>query len=228
MADEATYPRVAAMVSRYSEIVRSESERYGLRWFEMDHDLQAKMDGVVRFLANRSGEEGMRADVDAGLVRTRLKAAVERLIERDSYLLRQRVHERSISHKLGCYLQEQFPGWDVDCEYSRDRHLLKHLALPPRRGASDEVEDRRVLPDVIVHRRGDNARNLLVVEVKTAWSRDTEDDWDRKKLRAYKDRQELGYRYGYFLKFHAGTGTGATELDGRYQLVEISDYDRDH
>ena len=55
VTEEGAYPRVAAMVSRYSEIVRGEAERYGLPWFGMDHDFQAKIDEVVLFLARRSG-----------------------------------------------------------------------------------------------------------------------------------------------------------------------------
>ncbi len=227
--EEATYGRVVAMVRRYSEIVGGEAQRYGLRSFDMDHDFQAKMDEVMHFLADPSAvEEGGRVHIDADVVRTRLEVAVERLLERDLYLLTLNVHERSISHKLGCYLQEQFPVWDVDCEYNRDCHLLKQLNLPPRDGKSGEDAERRVLPDVIVHRRGDNDHNLLVVEVKTAWSRDTDDDWDRKKLRAFKDADELDYRYGYFLKFGAVTGSPESHMRADYELVEISDYDRDH
>ncbi len=163
-------------------------------------------------------------DADAKVVRARLDAAVDCLLERDVHLLQYNVSERSITHKLGCYLQEQFPGWDVDCEYNRNHDLQKRLGLPPKDGESDEPEEQSVFPDVIVHRRGGNDHNLLVVEVKKTGRDESFDEWDRTKLRAFKDRNELGYKYGYFLKLRTGSGRGNRKV----QLVEIGDYDRDH
>ncbi len=170
--------------------------------------------------------EAPNLDVDAqpGVVRSRLDAAIGRLLERDVHLLRCNVSERSITHKLGCYLEEQFPGWDVDCEYNRNHDVRKTLGLPPKDGTSDEPEEQSVFPDVIVHRRGRNDRNLLVIEVKKTGRDEPYDDWDRDKLRAFKNPSELGYRYGYFLKLRTGAVRGGRIED----LVEIGDYDRDH
>ena len=117
-------------------------------------------------------------------VRQRLDAAVARLIEIDVYLLQADVNERSITHRLAMYLQEEFPEWHVDCEYNRDGHELKQLAL-------DDADPSWVYPDIIVHVRG-SADNLLVIEAKKTNS-SVRVDRDRQKLDAFQT--QLGYQY---------------------------------
>ena len=46
--------------------------------------------------------------------------ALQRFIDNDLYLLRINANERSLSHCLAIYLQEEFPAFNVDCEYNRD------------------------------------------------------------------------------------------------------------
>ena len=80
---------------------------------------------------------------------------------KDRYLLDNDVHEVTISHKLAEYLQYQFPDMNVDCEYNRQ--------VPPDNG--DNIKRRsdtgdRVRPDIIVHKRGSNENNCLVIEIK--------------------------------------------------------------
>lgn len=58
-------------------------------------------------------------------VRQRWESAVTRLFEKDNFLLKIDVSERAISHRLGMYLAEKFPLWDVDCEYNRKGLLRK-------------------------------------------------------------------------------------------------------
>jgi hypothetical protein len=43
---------------------------------------------------------------------------IEKLCQRDLILIQNDVNERSISHRLALYLQNEFPEWDVDCEYN--------------------------------------------------------------------------------------------------------------
>jgi hypothetical protein len=62
----------------------------------------------------------------------RFQSAIDQLLARDEYLLRHDVSERSITHKLGFYLQGFFPEWDVDCEYNRNGHDPKTVGLPRR------------------------------------------------------------------------------------------------
>ena len=124
-------------------------------------------------------------------------AAVERLLHRDRYLFAHRVGERSISHRLAIYVEELFEGWDVDCEYDRDGETRK--AIPDGSG-NDNDEGSKVLPDIIVHRRGPGG-NFLVFELKKSSNRES-DDWDFEKVRAYGNH--LGYEHGVFIRFIVG------------------------
>lgn len=81
----------------------------------------------------------------------RVIVAVEQLLERDRYLFVHRVGERAISHRLAIYVEAQFPGWDVDCEYDRDGAARKMI---PDGTGNDDDEGSAVLPDIIVHHRG--------------------------------------------------------------------------
>lgn len=128
--------------------------------------------------------------------------ALQQLLDRDSFLLERDVNERSITHRLAMYLAEEFPPWDVDCEYNRDGHDPKELYWggpdPNRR----DTEAKTVYPDIIVHMRGEED-NLLVIEVKKSSSRVGREN-DFEKLRAY--RRELRYRHALFIEFLVGEG----------------------
>ena len=120
-----------------------------------------------------------------------LDTAVRSLYEKDSYLFEVGAHERSITHRLGLYLQELFANWDVDCEYNRDGHDPKRI---PLNEANYSDPGQTVYPDIIIHKRGRNGPNLLVIEAKTAPNSDSKRDKD--KLQGYK--KELKYTYGFF------------------------------
>ncbi len=134
----------------------------------------------------------------------RVHKAIERFALYDSELLSIDCNERSITHRLAMYLQDEFEGWDVDCEYNRDHHSPDHVkrlySLIEQISTSD-TDAKTVFPDIIVHHRG-TSENLLVIEVKK--SRNPEPDKrDKQKLQALKE--ELGYRYALFLRFNAGS-----------------------
>ncbi len=65
---------------------------------------------------------------------------------------------------------------------------------------SGNIEERNVIPDVIVHKRKTN-RNLLAVEVKKIDNRENRFK-DEAKLKAF--REQLGYRYTLFIDFETG------------------------
>jgi hypothetical protein len=134
----------------------------------------------------------------------RFQSAIDQLLERDEYLLRHDASERSITHKLGFYLQALFPEWEVDCEYNRNGHGPKTVGLP-RRDDPEVLESTSTFPDVIVHQRGSNARNLLVVEAKKQGCALAAQEFDRLKVEAYA--RDLAYTTGILLTF--GTGRGA-------------------
>jgi hypothetical protein len=132
------------------------------------------------------------------LIELAVKSAVRKLQAKDGFLIRNDVNERSITHWLAFYLQREFPGWHVDCEYNRNHEDPKTLCLPRRNDlSSDDTHARTVFPDIIVHRR-DKDDNLLVVEVKKSTNPDLQsEEFDKRKLKAFK--KELGYRFAAFI-----------------------------
>jgi hypothetical protein len=126
--------------------------------------------------------------------------AIDMLLKRDSDLLDLDANERSITHKLAEYLQAEFEGWNVDCEYNRIGNAAKRIYLPAGGAPADDTNAVTVFPDIIVHKRN-TRENLLVIEVKKSTNPYGE-DFDLDKLRAFKD--ELGYRHGVFLRLYAG------------------------
>ena len=138
----------------------------------------------------------------------KVRMAIERLNRFDILLFEADVNERSIAHKLATYLQDEFQGWDVDCEYNRDHVKQKRLKLPKNSsldGQPDNVRATRVFPDIIVHHRG-TEDNLLVIEIKKTSNQKS----DVQKLEAFK--RQLGYTYTLFLRFNTGDdGIGVKE-----------------
>lgn len=71
----------------------------------------------------------------------------------------------------------------------------------------EELQNRLIYPDIVVHERG-KPHNLLVIELKkdTSSTNAFVDHFDHMKLAAYTNTQnpDLGYRYGTFLKFKIG------------------------
>ena len=115
--------------------------------------------------------------------------ALELFYRRDIYLVHVNAHERSLTFRLGMYLQQIFPDWHIDCEYNRNRGDVKRI--PGRRV---------VYPDIIIHKRGTTC-NLLAVEAKPPCSSPDEIEKDRKKIEKYVKSPTLKYRYGLFIEF---------------------------
>ncbi len=155
------------------------------------------------------------ATVPVGAPITEVTQAVAELFRRDHLLLEVDVSERAITHRLALYLTPLFSEYDVDCEYNRhgtdprkSKKLYSLLSNNPDPGNNGNGS--LVLPDIVVHRRGIDSDNLLVIEVKKAVGSETDDTRDLDKLRAYcdsREREGLNYRYGLFLKFGAGVSS---------------------
>jgi len=125
---------------------------------------------------------------DWDVVLPRLNTAISRMIEHDFELLEDCAGERSIAHRLAVYLEHEFPGWHVDCEFNRQgeegerdpKRVSPGLPHLPEFRAGQGTAD--VTPDVIIHRRR-KTWNLLAIEVKPSSSADL--PRDRENLRKY-------------------------------------------
>lgn len=131
--------------------------------------------------------------------------ALDCLYENDSYLIIHQgitlpnmdshVSERGIVFRFGIYFQwlasqhSVFKDFNIDTEYNRNLDNVK--SLPNTRWAKNGA-----LPDLIVHKRGDNENNLLVVEFKPWWSNHQLINQDREKLSAFKN---MPYNYKHAL-----------------------------
>ena len=122
-----------------------------------------------------------RRDVEA-----RLAAAVKQLEQADLHLLKHDVNERTVAGRLAVYLIHQFPLHDVDAEFNR------HGGEPKRLG------DDLVLPDILVHKRGHDLDNLLVIEMKKA-SNSTGQDLDKRRVQAFMT-DPYCYQYGVVIE----------------------------
>lgn len=146
-------------------------------------------------------------------VRERLYIALNQLSKNALWLLHNNLNERTIAHKLAEYLQQIFPEYHVDCEYNRDVeqnsglkkvNILKERYEAIKNEVVDGVSiDVSVFPDIIIHRRGTNEFNLLVIELKKSKNTNKEArEFDIEKLHSFTDQSErntLKYNFGVFL-----------------------------
>ena len=152
--------------------------------------------------------------------RRRLEIAINTLRVNDNYLLEVDANERSITHKLAMYMEQTFGKcYDVDCEYNRNIGDVKKIhmiqskldeisnnkAINEDEIFKEELIEKSVFPDIIVHKRGNLKKNLLIVEVKKSTGPIGE-DYDIEKLKFYTEHNNyLKYKYGVFIKFYTST-----------------------
>ena len=129
-----------------------------------------------------------------------VKNCLKKLRLLDKKLFEINVNERTITHKLAEYLQQNIPEFDVDCEYNRFEDLVKKLELPKDRINWDDIEAKTVFPDIVIHKRGIQENNLLVIEVKKS-SNNNPGVFDRMKLQTFR-QEPYCYIYGLFLRIN--------------------------
>jgi hypothetical protein len=144
--------------------------------------------GSARCGASRNDEE--RAQMQSEL--DKVIAALEEFYASETYLFEHDLGERTLTHRLAVYLEKQFPGWEVDCDY--DRLGERTLRLPHGTIVStDDHLGKSIYPDIVVHRRA-VPDNLLAIEVRKVSNHQPEEH-DRQKLRALTDPY-LWFAYG--------------------------------
>lgn len=128
----------------------------------------------------------------------KVKASLRKLRKHDKYLLDNNLNERTITYKLATYIQEEFQDFNVDCEYNRFDDLVKRIEVPKYNVNWDDTEARTIFPDIIVHKRGTQENNLLVIEIKKSSNSDS-GIIDRMKLKALI-KYPYNYKFGLFLR----------------------------
>lgn len=127
-------------------------------------------------------------------VKQKVQKALNKLRESDAFLIQANINERTISHKLAEYLQLEFHPLKVDCEYNRRAEAIKRLEVPRDNINWDDTEARTVFPDIVVHERGNDNNNLLVIEVKKSSNKNNQ--FDKNKLKSFTNEP---YRYSFGL-----------------------------
>lgn len=131
-----------------------------------------------------------KKDYTSDDIRSGIMSALYELYRRDKALLSMNANEPAITHRFAKYIENEFSGWNVDCEYNRDGDNVKRN--PRQKNGS------RVIPDIIVHKRGTKGENLIVIEAKKDNSNDLEED--KGKIKNYLD--QYGYKSGLFIVFN--------------------------
>ncbi|MGB4268226.1 MAG: hypothetical protein WBK20_03490 [Spirochaetota bacterium] len=130
--------------------------------------------------------------------------AVSEFLLKEKFLFAEDLNERTMTHKLAEYLQKYFQDYNVDCEYNRmlnnEKYDTKRLNLDDyiEYAKTDDNKGTTVFPDIIIHKRGNNENNLMVIEVKKNCNNGSK-DVDFKKLKAFTS--QLKYEYGIYLEF---------------------------
>lgn len=129
-----------------------------------------------------------------------IEDAIGRLFSDDAFLLETDVAERAIAARLAFYLAPQFPQHQVDVEYNRHGIEPKMVDLPEHcRGGGQ----RYIYPDIVIHQRGHDEDNLLVIQIKKETNREPR-DCDRAVIEAMK--REFRYAHGLQIDLPAGPG----------------------
>jgi hypothetical protein len=111
-------------------------------------------------------------------------AALRDFYAHETFLFEKDVGERAITHRFAVHLEQQFPGWAVDCNYDRLGERTLHLPHGTIISTDDHL-GKSIYPDVVVHQR-EIPNNLLTVEIRKA-SNHTPLEHDQHKLTALTD-----------------------------------------
>ncbi|MEZ0537230.1 hypothetical protein ACAG39_08255 [Caldicellulosiruptoraceae bacterium PP1] len=166
---------------------------------------------------------------EPSLIKLYLEYALELLFIYDKHLIVENLHERTIAHRLAIYLETLFGFcFNVDCEYNGNKdHAtgrkkiwviedLKRKAFDKlkclmmyHQNLKEEVleflQEVNVYPDIIIHKRGNNNYNLLVIEIKKMNSDYDDIIYDYYKLQQFTNQNgEFQYAYGVFIEFYTG------------------------
>ena len=129
-------------------------------------------------------------------LKARVMRAIDILYARDSDLFPRDASEWALAHRLAVYLEQELPGWNVDCEYNRQG---------PRTDSKTNENKGKIRPDIVLHHRGqtDLQHNLLAIELKKA-----ESPSDHGKVCEYtkgpEGARKFQYQYGLALSVSTG------------------------
>jgi len=135
-------------------------------------------------------------------IRRAVKSCVEQLYQKDGAIIAKNISELAITHRLAVYLEPHFRDYSVDVGYKGNCELGAPKPKFYQKGKYG-------IPDIVVHQRGSNNANLLVIEIKKENNHNqAARERDRIKLEALTDAQGMGYGFqlGLFLDIPINEG----------------------
>ena len=146
------------------------------------------------------------------LLKAKLLKALEKLYEKDGELLEIRANERSITFRLGIYLDELFrkEGLIVDSEYNRKEDRPKAL-----------VGKKYTYPDLIVHKRKTHKDNRMVLEIKSKAKYDVGFKHDEEKLKAFTEEKPYEYKIGAHIFITSKVCDIAWYKEGKVEKIDF-------
>ena len=154
-----------------------------------------------------------------------INLSISSFIQNEHALLKRNLNEQLLSARLAHYLSLNFNKYDVDAEYNGDINKpndRKALDIASHEieliGKKANANDRyKITPDIIIHIRGTNEENLVVIEVKKDVSAELNKKFDLIKLRHLTTNysgNHYNYKLGIAIVF--GTGENAGFLETKY------------
>ena len=114
--------------------------------------------------------------------------------------IKESVAENCMVFRIGWYLlnkiqnDPRYAEVSLDCQYNRNFEHTKGLFKETEDGIREKLKD--AIPDLLLHKRRDNAENLMVVEFKKGKPAKEQMDIDIEKL-CYYTSQENEYKYSF-------------------------------
>ena len=148
-----------------------------------------------------------------------LKQSVDLLYKNDSYLIKHSVHEQDISHRIAYYFENLLNNYsrykkssfNIDVEYNKNFDNLKRVykncyncdnARCYINQSSYYIDNYQspCKPDIILHERGSNDNNILVIEIKKC-NNECKDDFA--KLSAFTcNASDYKYKLGIYININ--------------------------
>ena len=131
--------------------------------------------------------------------------ALDRLYLNEDYIFKNDSSERNMVFHFAKYLSlelfnSDFNAFNIDCEYNRNK-LSKNGIKTIKYNIKNQ--ERRVFPDLIIHKRGTNEKNILAIEFKKWNNKNKKNiEYDIEKLKAFTSQNgTYKYKLGLFICF---------------------------
>lgn len=118
----------------------------------------------------------------------------EYLFYKNDQYLAENVGERSSVFKIGNYLSNEIAKTNLK-EFNVDNEYNKNYLVPKR----FFLKGNRIIPDLIIHKRGNNDNNLLIIEFKRGNNNSKQAiEYDVNKIREFmKENKNPKFNYNY-------------------------------